>query len=91
MPGLSIGVAGRATIDPTIIDTLLDLASSLEEPTHLPVDIEHVVAAIILAARNKEIDTNAILSGNDPSLIEILSPHIKSIFALYDGVLGTDE
>jgi len=91
VPGLSISASGQATIEPRINDTLLDLATSLEEPTNLPVDIEHVVAAIILAVQNKEIDKNAILSGDDPSLIEILSPHIKSIFSLYDGVLGTDE
>jgi len=91
VPGLSISASGHATVDPSIKETLLDLATSLEVPTDLPVDIEHVVAAIILAVRNKEVDANAILSAKDPSLIEILSPHIKSVFALYGGVLGKDE
>lgn len=89
--GLSISESGHATIDPSIKETLLDLATSLELPTDLPVDIEHVVAAIILAARNQEIDANAILSAKDSSLIEILTPHIKSVFALYGGILGKDD
>jgi len=91
VPGLWISASGEATIDPSIKDTLLDLATILEEPTGLPVDIEHVVAAIVLAARNKEIHANAILSAADSDLIETLTPHIKSVFAIYGGVLNKDD
>ncbi len=91
VPGISISPSGQATIDPSINDVLFDLAINLEEPTNLPVDIEHVVAAIVLAARNNEIDANSAITADDPALIGILAIHIKSVFALYGGKVGSDE
>ncbi len=91
VPGISVSPSGQATIDPSIKDILFDLAIALEEPTNLPVDIEHVVAAIVLAARNNEIDSNKDISASDLGLVSVLAVHVKSVFALYGGKVGSDE
>ena len=83
VPGISVSPSGQATIAPSIKDVLFDLAIALEEPKNLPVDIEHVVAALVLAVRNNEIEVNKDLSANDQKLIGVLAVHVKSVFALY--------
>ena len=91
VPGISISSSGQATVDPTLADVLFDLAIMLEEPTNLPVDVEHVLAAIVLAARKGELDSNTPLSSDDPALAEVLAVHVKTVFADYGGKVGTDD
>lgn len=91
VPGISVSSSGQATIDPSIKEILFDLAINLEVPTNLPVDIEHVVAAIVLAVRNHEIDMTKPISADDPALIGVLSKHVKTVFGTYGGKLGSDE
>jgi len=91
VPGISVTPSGQATVDPLLADVLFDLAVKLEEPTKLPVDVEHVLAAIVLAARKGELDPNTPLSSDDPALAKILSGHVKTVFADYDGKLGRDD
>ncbi len=91
VPGITVGPSGQATIDPSIKDVLFDLAIALEEPTNLPVDIEHVVAALVLAAQSNEVDSNKEISATDVALIGVLAVHVKSVFALYGGKVGSDE
>jgi hypothetical protein len=91
VPGISVTSSGQATVDPSLTDVLFDLAIKLEEPTNLPVDVEHVLAAIVLAARNGELDPNEPLSSDDPALAEVLVGHVKTVFADYGGNLGMDD
>jgi hypothetical protein len=91
VPGISVTSSGQATVDPSLADVLFDLAIKLEEPTKLPVDVEHVLAAIVLAARNGELDSNTPLSSDDPALAEVLAGHVKTVFADYGGNLGMDD
>jgi hypothetical protein len=91
VPGISVTSLGQATIDPSLADVLFVLAINLEEPTSLPVDVQHVLAAIVLAARKGDLDPNTPLSSNDPALVEVLLSHVKTVFADYDGKVGTDD
>ncbi len=91
VPGISVTSSGQATVDPSLADVLFDLAIRLEEPTQLPVDVEHVLAALVLAARNGELDPNTPLSSDDPALAEVLVRHVKTVFADYDGKVTTDD
>ncbi len=91
VPGISVTSLGQATVDPSLTDMLFDLAIKLEEPTNLPVDVEHVLAAIVLAARKGELDPNTPLSSDDPALAEVLVGHVKTVFADYDGQVGMDD
>ena len=91
VPGSSISVSGQATVDPTLVDVLFDLAVKLEEPTNHPVDVQHVLAAIVLAARSRELDPDTQLSSDDQALATVLTPHVKTVFANYDGKLGMED
>jgi hypothetical protein len=91
VPGITVTTSGHATVDHTLKDVLFDLAIKLEEPTHLPVDVEHVLAGVILAARSGELDRNKVLSPDDPSLIKILTKHVNTVFDRYGGEVGRDD
>ncbi len=91
VPGITVTSSGQATVDPSLADLLFDLAIKLEEPTSLPVDVEHVLAAIVMAARNGEIDPNTTLSSDDPALAELLAGHVKAVFSKFGGNVGTDD
>lgn len=91
VPGISVTPSGQATVDSSLSDVLFDLAIKLEETTNLPVDVEHVLAAIVLAARNGELESKTPLSAEDLMLAEILVVHIKTVFAMFDGKVGRDD
>ena len=91
VPGVTLTSSGEATVAPFLSDVLFDLAIKLEEPTGLPVDVQHVLAAIVIAARNGELDSNKPLTVNDPALMALLATHVKSIFADYGGKVGMDD
>jgi hypothetical protein len=91
VPGISLASSGAATVDPSVADVLFDLAIQLEEPTNCPVDVEHVLAAIVLAGRQGELDPNIPLSSDDPALVAVLVDHVKTVFAVYGGNVGRDD
>jgi|TARA_B100000809_G_scaffold167360_1_gene164713 hypothetical protein len=91
VPGISISPSGQATVDSSLANVLFDLASKLEGPTQLPVDVEHILAAIVMAARQGELDPNTRLSSEDPALAAVLINHVKTVFAEYDGKVGMDD
>ena len=91
VPGLSVSTTGQATVDPSIADVLFDLAIKLEETTNLPVDVQHVVAALVLSARKGELDPTTPLSTDDPVLAAVLTAQLKTLFAVYGGKVGMDE
>ena len=91
VPGISVTSSGQATVDPLLADILFDLAIKLEGPTNLPVDVEHVLAAIVLAARNAELDPDTPLSSDDPLLAEVLAIHVRTVFAHFGGKVGQDD
>ena len=91
VPGIVVTASGQATVDSSLTDVLLDLAEQLEEPTRLPVDVEHVLAAIVMAARQNELDASEVLNASDPVLLSVLTPHVKTVFTLYGGQVGRDD
>ena len=91
MPGLSVSSTGQATVDSSIADVLFDLAIKLEDTTSLSVDVQHVVAALVLAARNGELNPQTPLSSDDPVLAKALAGQLKTVFAVYGGKVGTDD
>ena len=91
VPGITVASTGQATVDSSVANVLIELALKLEEPTNLPVDVEHVLAAIVLAARNGELDSNASLSPDDPALTDCLEVHVKAVFSQFGGNVGADD
>ncbi len=70
---------------------LFDLALKLEEATNLPVDVQHVVAALVLAERRKDIAATHAISANDGVLVSVLTGHVKLVFDMYGSELGADD
>lgn len=91
VPGLSVSETGQATVDPNLADVLFDLALKLDETMPFPVDVQHVLAAIVLAARNGELQPSTRLSADDPALTIILAKHVTTVFAKFDGKVGMDD
>lgn len=91
VPGIKVNPSGQAMIEPALNDVLFDLALKLEGMTDLPVDVQHVVAAIVLAERNRDIDSQRPISSDDSVLASVLEPHVKAVFALYGGEVGSDD
>ena len=89
--GISLSPTGQATVDPALADVLFDLGIQLEKITKLPVDVEHVLAAIVLASRNGQLNQFTRLSSSDLVLQEVLADHVKAIFTKYDGKVGRDD
>jgi hypothetical protein len=67
------------------------LGIQLGEITKFPVDVEHVLAAIVLAARNGQLNQFTRLSSSDLVLQEVLTDHVGTIFTKYDGKVGRDD
>jgi hypothetical protein len=91
VPGISLDDRGQAFIANDLQTVLIDLAIYLQEPTDLPVDVQHVVAAIIMAVNAGEIDPNLVLPPDDPSLHTVLAPHVQKIFGMHQGRLSVDD
>jgi len=91
VPGLSVSKTGQATVDSSIADLLFELAIKLEKMTGLPVDVQHVVAALVLAARCGQLDPQQPLSRDDSELTAALKAQLKTVFDVYGGNVGTDD
>ena len=91
VPGLSVSTTGQATVDPSISDVLFELAIKLKETTTLPVDVQHVVAALVLSARKGDLDPTMPLSSDDPVLSAVLATHLKTVFSVFGGKVGMDD
>ena len=91
LPGITVSRSGEATVDPALADVLFDLALKLEEPLNLPVDVQHVVDALLLADRRGELAPDVILSADNQALVATLTPHVRSLFANYGGEVTTTD
>jgi len=91
VPGITISISGQATVDRSMSDVLFDLALKLEEPTQCPVDVQHVLAAIVLAARSGEVDPDTPLSSDDQALVVLLTPHVQTVFDQYGGEVSGEH
>ena len=89
--GISLSPTGQATVDPSLADVLFDLAISLEELTGLPVDVEHVLAAIVMAARKSELNPRTKLAADNEALRQSLVPHVKIVFEVFGGDVSQED
>ena len=90
-PGVKVTATGQAIVDPSLTDVLCDLAITMEELTSLPVDVEHVVAALVLASRAGQFDPATRVASDDSALVTVLTEHVKTVFTMYGNSVGTDD
>ena len=79
-------IEGRA-----LTDVLIDIAIKIDDKSKYPVDVEHVLAAIILAARSGSIGNDTDLSSDHEALIPVLAEHVERVFKKFGGRVGADD
>lgn len=89
--GITVSNSGQATVAPSLSNVLFDYALTLEEATDLPVDVEHVLAALVLASRKGDLPSNTVLTPQDSSIPQQLIPHIRMVFQVFGGEVGNDD
>ncbi len=90
LPGIELDASGQATVDSLVARRLIDLAIELEVYTEHPVDVQHVLAAIILAVGQGELSSQEALPSTDPQLCRILARHVNELFDRLGGELSQD-
>lgn len=88
-PGMVMNSAGEVTIAPSVSETLFELALKLEDSTTLPVDVQHIVAAIALAVQAGGWDSAAELKA-DEATADRLSEYVRIVFTQFDGDIGEE-
>ncbi len=91
VPGVTADPSGSVSVDAEMGKILFDVALQLEGAAGYPVDVEHVLAAIILASRSGELDSTTPLSSSDSALVSLLERHIVTVFRHYGRRLGADD
>ena len=91
VPGISLSTSGQATVDPALTEVLIDIAIKIDDMSKFPVDVEHVLAAIVLAARSGSIAADTELSSDNEPLISTLAKHVETVFEKFDGKVGKDD
>ncbi len=89
--GICVSSTGQATVEPALSNVLFDYALALEEATDLPVDIEHVLAAIVLAGRKGDVSPTTEITSNNSTIVPVLIPHIRTVFQIFGGQVGTED
>ena len=70
---------------------LFDFALKLEDTVAYPVDVQHVLAAIVLAAKDGRLDRGTPLSIDDAGQVAVLTDYVKIVFTQFQGRLGEDD
>ncbi len=89
--GISLSSSGQATVDPQLTDALIDIAIKIDDDSKFPVDVEHVLAAIVLATRTGDIDSATDLANADAKFVSILASHVETVFQKFGGKVGADD
>jgi hypothetical protein len=82
--GIRLNESGEVSVDGPTGRALFDLAIALEDATPHPVDVQHVLAAIVLAEREALVDESTRLTPDDPSLQRIIREYLPLVFKRYD-------
>lgn len=83
--------SGQATVDPELTEVLIDVAIKIDDDSKFPVDVEHVLAAIVLASRVGEVNSETVLDGANEELVSLLGAHVETVFQTFGGKVGTDD
>lgn len=91
IPGIMLDESGRAAVDGPMGKRLIELAIQLEPYTPHPVDVQHVLAAIIIAARQGELAAAEPLPPTDAPFCHLLARHIDALFARHGGRVAPED
>lgn len=91
IPGIWLDRTGQAEVDGPTGRRLIELALAIESQTHHPVDVQHVLAAIILAADQGELQADQPLPPTEKQVCGLLVRHIDALFARHGGRVAREE
>lgn len=91
IPGIELDESGRASVDSATGRNLITLAIELESYTSHPVDVQHVLAAIIIATDTGHVFTRDSLKTPEPSIMRLLASHVESIFKRTGGRVSEED
>lgn len=91
IPGISLDSQGHATVDAAMGRRLVELAIELEAHSRHPVDVQHVLAAIIQSVRCGDLSAGQPLRGSDTALLQLLARQVDALFQRHGGRVAHDE
>lgn len=91
LPGIELDHRGQASVDAAMGRRLVELAIELEDHTQHPVDVQHVLAAIIQSVRCGELSGGQPLRPSDPALHQLLARHVDAFFQRHGGRVAREE
>lgn len=91
VPGILLHPNGQASVSKAAGKALFSLALELEPRVPFPVDIQHVLAAIIMASQKGEIEKNCSLEVDSTELIQVLERHVTTLFKQHGGQICPED
>ena len=93
LPGIESDESGRVSVDSVAGKLLFDLAVESEDAIPDPVDVEHVLAALILAVREKglAVKSKEEMVPSNPILLAATREFLPIVFARFGSGLGDTE
>lgn len=89
--GISLAPSGQVSIDKGLGPVLFDLAVEMEAFVSDPVDVQHIVAAIIMASKAGELPPNHQIRASDAELMPLLAKHVRELFVRHQGKVSRDD
>lgn len=83
LPGIAVDASGQVTVGSDTGKLLFELALALEDTVSSPVDVEHVLAAMILAARDGRLASDTEMSHSNSKLIAAVREFLPVVFQRY--------
>ncbi|MGI9473672.1 MAG: hypothetical protein ACR2NZ_19170 [Rubripirellula sp.] len=90
LPGIVVEPSGQVSVDSTAGKFLIELAIELEDTVPQPVDVEHVLAAIVIAYREGRLKSGPAIAIRDPNLVELVREYLPVVFLRYGADLEND-
>lgn len=89
--GVTIDRQGVVSVEEGFQQTLCDVALAIQECTPHAVDVEHVLAALVMAVRDGKLLRNSELKSSDGEQNSILSRYVNVLFERYAGEINGEK
>lgn len=91
LPGITLDSRGEAHVAPELSNVLFDLAVAVDDRSRHPVDVEHVLAALVVLAKQRKLASDQFIRADDEQLIAWVMAITQQLFEQFDGRLGADD
>jgi len=89
--GVSINRRGTVKVARGHQQTLCDLALALQDVCQYAVDVEHVVAALVMAVRDGRLQRDSVVTADDEPVIRVLLVYVTLIFKQFKGTVDSNQ